>query len=203
MNVHVESDLFTAERALKKLNPGTGVIGFSQMDWSKIDALKAVLQKTGAAHVTIATWTAGNADISEAFEMLESRKILSLRLCVDRSFLTRQPKYVRKVIRLFGEDAVRAWENHAKFFLVKNKKAHVLYCTSANLNRNRRIENFQAFWCDELAANYATIVDRLFAAQKPGEMLRKTVTRKMGASLFDTPTTDLDLDLGDLNLGDL
>jgi hypothetical protein len=88
--------------------------------FSLMDAVEAVLDKTGPAHVVISTWTAGGADLSRSAEHLHDQRILSLRLVVDCSFGQRQPGYLAQCRELFGDDAIRTTRTHAKFVVITN-----------------------------------------------------------------------------------
>ena len=45
----------------------------------------------------------------------------------------------------------------------------VLYLTSANLNKNARLENFTVFCGGPLPCEYMALVEEMFAMQSPGE----------------------------------
>ncbi|MDE2725496.1 MAG: hypothetical protein OXI59_19170 [Gemmatimonadota bacterium] len=167
MEIIIPPDCTTVHRALASLGPGKGILGITNSSWSKIDALRVILGKIGPANVTISTWTAASANLDQAHALLNSKKITSLRLCVDRSFLTRQPAYSKRAYQLFGGESIRIWPSHAKFFICENAESSIIYLTSANLNQNPRLENFQCFWDAEIAQRYLDLVDALFERQIP------------------------------------
>ena len=57
------------------------------------------------------------------------------------------------------------WNSHAKFVLVLGGKIDVLYTTSANLNQNKRLENFTLFAGGDLPRQG----EDLWKLQRPGE----------------------------------
>jgi len=142
------------------------VLTFGQ--FSIMDAVEAILDVTGPADVSIATWTAAAADLRRSEAHLQDERIRSLRLIVDRSFLTRQPDYAALCVELFGADSIRTTRLHAKFVTVVNADWHVVIRTSMNLNENPRLEYMQT--CDdaELCAWFLSVVDDIFAEEPPG-----------------------------------
>ena len=70
---------------------------------------------------------------------------------------------------LFGDGAIRIWSSHAKFSILTGGAFDVLYLTSANLNANRRLENFSLFAGGDLPGQYMALVTDMWAAQGDGE----------------------------------
>lgn len=136
--------------------------------FSIMDAVEAILDTTGPSDVAISTWTAAAADLSRTAQHLRDERIRSLRMVVDRSFLTRQPDYAKLCIELFGPDAIRTTRVHAKFVLIRNAEWAVTIRTSMNLNDNPRLEYLQVCDDSELCEWYTQIVDELFAQESPG-----------------------------------
>ena len=169
MEIKIAKRTRTPRMAFDGIGPDTAVHGLTDGTWSMIDAIRELLRHTGPADLVVSTWTAAGSNIIDAERMLRSQAIRSLRLVVDRSFLTRQPKYCETARRLFGDDAIRVWSSHAKFCLILGNDVKILYLTSANLNKNPRIESFSIFQSDTLCADYLTLVDDLYRMQAPGE----------------------------------
>ena len=158
-----------ARTALADWGPGltTSVLTFGQ--FSLFDALLAVLDRTGPAHVDLATWTAGGADLERAAQQASDGRILSLRLVVDSSFPTRQPGYCATLVRLFGHDSIRTIRSHAKWAVIANDAWTVVIRTSMNLNNNPRLEWLEVTDDPELAAFLRTVTDDIFAETPPAE----------------------------------
>lgn len=159
----------SAMAALGSLRDGLTLHGLTDGSWSMTDGLSAILHHTGYADVIVSTWTAADADLRMASQFLEHGHIASFRLLVDRSFENRQPAYCATARALFGDAAIRVWSAHAKFALVLNGRFPVLYLTSANMNANKRLENFTAICGGDIPAQYLAVVESLYAEQKPGE----------------------------------
>ncbi len=155
--------------AFEGLADGCSIHGLSDGTWSLIDGIEELLDRCGPSDVTVSTWTAANADIERAEGLLQDGRIKTLRLLVDRSFESRQPRYCGRARHLFGDQALRVWNSHAKFVLVLSGKIDVLYTTSANLNANKRLENFTLFAGGDLPGQYLVAVEELWELQRPGE----------------------------------
>lgn len=142
------------------------VLTFGQ--FSIMDAVEALLDVTGPADVSISTWTAAAADLSRTARHLSDARIRSLRMVVDRSFLTRQPAYAARCVELFGVESLRTTRIHAKFVLIRNDSWRVVVRTSMNLNENPRLEYLQVVDDADLADWYEDVLDDIFAAEPAG-----------------------------------
>lgn len=152
----------SASQAIGQLEKNTDTFILTYGQFSLIDALIAILDQTGPAHVIISTWTAAHADLSKSAELLESAEILSFRMIVDRSFETRQPQYYQHMIRLFGKESIRAINTHAKFITVRNGKWDIVVRTSMNLNGNPRLENMEVSDNVMFCEFFEKIADEIF-----------------------------------------
>ena len=177
----------TAQIAFSGLKKDRNLHGITDGTWSFIDGIFAVLDKTGTSEVTISTWTAANADIKHAEMLLKTKMISSLRFLVDRSFESRQYKYYQALVKTFGQNSVCFWDSHAKFALIQNGAFDVLYLTSANLNKNPRIENYSLITDAEVIGQYREMCDKAFsmlAGLEPDEVreMQKEVFSALGAN---------------------
>jgi hypothetical protein len=159
----------TAAQAIGVIEKNTDTFVLTYGQFSLIDALIAILDQTGPAHVNVSTWTAAHADLTRSAQMLETVEILSFRMIVDRSFKTRQPKYYYHMIKLFGQDCIREIRTHAKFITVRNDDYDIVIRTSMNLNSNPRLENIEVSENAEFAEFFERIVDDVFREVSPGE----------------------------------
>lgn len=160
----------SAQTALAGLAPGTEIHCLTYGQFSLLDAVAAILDITGPADVDISTWTAGGADLTHAETFLRNGKIHRLRFLVDRSFVTRQPGYCRELVRLFGDDAIRTTQTHAKFAAISAGSWKVAIHTSMNMNTNKRLEYIQVTDDPALWEFLTTAVDDVFAERQPGAL---------------------------------
>jgi hypothetical protein len=165
----------TAHQALTAagFGPGREAFGFNKGQFSIVDLILAALRFTGPADATIATWTAADADLRRTAETMRAGLFTSVRWVVDRSFETRQPAFCATMRQLFGDNAIRTTNSHAKFILLSNAQWKLVIQTSMNLNFNRRIENFWVADDPELFATYSELVEDVFRLQAAGSSFGK------------------------------
>ena len=156
------------------------VLTFGQ--FSIIDAIEAVLDIAGPAAVTLATWTAAEFDLTQIEAQLLRSQITDLRLIIDRSFVSRQPRFVRLIHERFGEGSVRSTRTHAKFVVIRNDDWSVVIRTSMNLNHNPRLEYLQVVDDAELAAMYLEVADGIFNEEPPGLENRRNLPELAGVA---------------------
>jgi hypothetical protein len=158
----------SAREAIGELSPGCEVLVLTYGQFSLIDGIVALLKQAGPADVILSTWTAGDTDLTTAASLLESSAITSLRMIVDRSFLTRQPGYCAKMRQLFGDECIRTMRSHAKFAVIRNERWTLAVRTSMNLNTNPRLEQMEISDDPGLADFLTTVADDLWVEQEPG-----------------------------------
>ena len=161
-------DTTKAAEAIDGLAAGVDILGFTRGEFSCIELIEALLQHSGPADLTIATWTAADADMRRAKDMLHDRRIKTLRWVVDYSFESRQPGFCQTLRELFGDEGIRVMFVHSKFALFRGEAANILMHTSMNLNQNRRIEDFWVSQDSEVFSQFARLVDDIFETQPSG-----------------------------------
>ena len=168
------SKVTNARDALAEWGRGMETYCLTFGQFSLMDAIEAILERTGPADVAIATWTAGAADLSLSAESLRNGNIRSLRFVVDCSFGQRQPGYLAQVRELFGDDAIRSTRTHAKYAVITNDEWSVAVRTSMNLNENPRLESIEVSDDPELAGFLLRLTDELFTEELPGDFRTKS-----------------------------
>lgn len=150
------------------LSDGVEVFGFTSGGFSLIDILAALIRHMNGPRMVVSTWTAAGAEMQHVHDFLESGGISSARWIVDRSFQNRQPQLCASLRAKFGDEAIRVQRVHSKFALLDDGDLRITVQTSANLNKNRRIENLCVSPCPVFFAAYAELVERIFGTQMPG-----------------------------------
>ena len=168
------SKVTNARDALADFGRGMETYCLTFGQFSLMDAVEAILEKTGPADVTLSTWTAGGADLSRSAEHLHNGHIRSMRFVCDCSFGQRQPGYLAKLRELFGDDAIRTTRTHAKFTVLTNDSWQVAVRTSMNLNENPRLESIEVSDDPVLAGFLLSVVDELFAEESVGDFRTKS-----------------------------
>ena len=169
-NVLREVSYARSERARDALviSPRCELMCMTYGQFSLVDALSVILQQTGPAAVSVATWTAAEADLTRAEQFLREGAVTSLRFLVDRSFETRQPSYCAALRRLFGDTAIRTTRSHAKFATIRNAGWDLVVRTSMNLNHNPRLENIEVSDDPGFADFVDSVFDEVWRGQPPG-----------------------------------
>jgi ribosomal protein L17 len=157
--------------------------------FSLLDAVIALLGKTGPAHVVVSTWTAGSADLTRSAALLHDARILSMRWVVDCSFPQRQPGYAAELLRLFGAEAIRTTRTHAKFVVIHNDEWKVVARTSMNLNSNPRLESIEVTDSAKLAEFLLDVVKQIYAEEEPGGYTTKTTPTLAGMPALQPAAT--------------
>lgn len=161
----------SAIEAIGQLTPNIERYIFSKGQFSVIEALYALTDQTGPVHSIISTWTAHGTDIAEAHAFLQSGRLLSTRWLVDFTFSRRKPAFCGQLRTLFGLDAIRVTQTHAKFIVLWNDSWNLVLFTSANLNTNPRNENFLIRESAELVAFHRDFIDALWKKKHQDEQL--------------------------------
>lgn len=146
----------------------TEVIGFTSGEFSLIDIIDALARRMNRPAVVLSTWTAAAAEMQHVHEFLDTGVIADARWIVDRSFQNRQPELCASLRQRFGDDAIRVQRVHCKFALLDDGTRHIVLQTSANLNKNQRIENVNVSPCPVFFEAYSGLVKSIFDTQMPG-----------------------------------
>lgn len=147
----------------------TEIFGFTSGDFSIIDVVRAVVRRMDRPRLVISTWTAAGADMKHVNDWLDGGEVAAARWIIDRSFQNRQPALCQSLRDRFGDEAIRVQRVHCKFVMIEDGAHRVLIQTSANLNRNVRIENVSVSPCPVLFDAYSQLVAQIFDTQMPGD----------------------------------
>lgn len=177
-----------AAEAVGQITAGCEMYGLFAGQFSLISIIEHLLSQTGPAEVVVGTWTAGAGEINSAYRLLRDGRVQSLKFVIDFSFQSRQPSYCKALRERFGDECIRVTKNHAKFVLILNDTWKLVLRTSANLNENRRLENFEISDDPAMAAYILRVVDELFAAETGAETFAKRPGEHVRA--FDRMTAD-------------
>lgn len=148
--------------------PGCRILGLTLGNFSLIDLIHGIVQKTGKSHVVVATWSAGIKDANQVKWLLSTDLIYSFKLLTDHSYKTRQNKYAVSIEELFGKENIRTSEIHAKFTLIHNEKYHLVIRTSMNLNANKTCETFEIDDDQQIFDFYMNFIKHTFGDMPAG-----------------------------------
>lgn len=132
-----------SDECLSSFSKECRILGLTRGQFSLIDLIRSILNKTGKANVIVTTWSAGIKDAHQIEWMVNNDLINDFKIITDHSYATRQKKYAAALDDLFGKENIRTSEIHAKFTLIWNEQFKVCIRTSMNLNANKTCENFE------------------------------------------------------------
>jgi len=158
-----------ARDAIGELRPGMETYCLTFGQFSLIDALHYLVEQTGPCDVDVSVWTAAHADLTVAGTLLERSAIRRMRWVVDRSFEARQPSFVRRLRKQFGESTIRVTASHCKFLAIRNERWNLAVRTSMNLNHNPRLENIEISDDPGLCGFLVNVVDAIFSEAAEGD----------------------------------
>lgn len=165
-NPVVQKHLYgSAREAVGKVVPCYSVFAFNKGEYGITDVVTEIARQIGPCHADLCTWTAAKRDISYMYQFVHSGLFTSTRWLVDRSFLSRQPEMFTHLCETYGPECVRITRTHAKFIILRNENYNISIRTSMNLNKNARLENWEATDNVEMASFFSGVVDAIFDAQ--------------------------------------
>ena len=130
------------EEAFPSLEKNMSEFVFSNGSFSLIDLIDYILKKTGKAKIDVSTWVASYASINHIIDFLEDQRINEFRFLMDSGFKnTRRELYDH--IDKFFPNSIALTRTHSKFTIIHNDEYNFVIETSANLNKNNRLENFR------------------------------------------------------------
>ncbi len=151
----------TATEAIGIIKPGMRLVGLTKGQFSMLDLMRAALTQTGAADVTVSTWTFGIRDIENARWLIDNGQIKSLKMLTDRSFAATQPEYAKRLYQLFGDECIIASFIHCKFALIQNENWNIAIMSSMNFNRNPRWEQFDIEDNKDICDFFSKLIDEM------------------------------------------
>lgn len=188
-----------ARNAAKLLEKSGRIIGMTKGQFSLIDLISALLERVGPSHCVISTWTTGIRDQENAYWLLRTGRILSLKFLTDRSFPSRQYKYAKSMVQRFGSDTIWCTRTHAKFALISNDDGwRVVIRSSMNLNRNPRFEQFDIDDDPNIFAFFQEQVDDICRPERSGISWKTSdIDNEFSKAMRDTGENDTGIDIID------
>lgn len=153
------------EDAFPSIYNGMCEFSFSNGSFSFIDLIDYVLEVTGRAQIDISTWVASTASTKKIEEFFEDAKINQFRFLIDKMFIHKQEKLFNHIVKVYGVDKIRVTRNHAKFCLIYNDDWNIVIETSANLNKNMRLENFRLTDNSVYREFFSSVFDTYFSCK--------------------------------------
>lgn len=148
---------------------GYSTFGMNNGSFSFADVIEYILNHTGPAHALLSSWVASRAAGEKVIDLMNNRRLLSAKFLVDKMVMETRGNFYELIVRRFGVDAIRTSLVHAKFCVLRNNDWSVVIETSANLNRNRRLESFRITENERFCLFFEEIFDNFFNVISPKE----------------------------------
>ncbi len=130
----------SAQDCIGTIEPNMALFAITRGQFSMLDAIQVVMAQTGKSNISVWTWAIADYEV-ECFEaFMQSSKIDSALLVIDRAAENKNAAVIQKWRDRFGPENVRVCKNHAKIARVWNDDWRVLLRGSMNLNFNPRFE---------------------------------------------------------------
>lgn len=162
------------DEAFPKLEKDMCEMVLSNGSFSLIDLLDYILEFTGTASMDISTWIASYASITHVEDFLEDNSVNSFRFIFDSGILRTRKEFIDKVLKKHG-DIIAITSNHSKFTCIYNDKYNFVVETSANLNKNLRLENFRVTENKEYCDFYRSVFDDIFKLKSEGKLQKRNI----------------------------
>lgn len=176
-NMIMGSDI-EIEDLVGKIEPNMRRFGFTAGQFSFSDLIEYILNRTGPAMLYISTWAASNDGIKKVFDFLDNEMLTDVRFMIDTGAKKYRDDQFGKLLNKFG-DCVRTTRIHAKFAVIRNDDWDIVIRTSANLNKNLRLENFEIDEDKEFADFFQKFFDEAFKKISVSENHRLESSQKL------------------------
>ena len=198
------SAMAEVEDIVGNISKGMCRFGLTAGQFSLNDLIEHILNQTGPADMYLTTWAASTNGLRRAFEFLNDDRVRKIRFLIDVGSKKVRDKMFSDLIDSYG-DSIRTTKIHAKFVLIRNEKWDIVVRTSANLNRNQRIENFEIDDDKNFADFLQTFFDEAFKIIIPKDNYNVRSSRKLSEVMaasgekednlnFDNLLDDMELD---------
>jgi len=171
------------------IKKGMRRFGFTAGQFSMSDLIEHILLQTGPADLYISTWAASSAGLKKTFEFLNNGMLRNLKFMIDTGAKQYRDNQFAQLLDRFG-DCIRTTRIHAKFFVIRNQKWNIVVRTSANLNRNLRLENFEIDENKDFADFFQMFFDEAFSQIAVNENHQLRSSQKLRSILDNDPVDE-------------
>ncbi len=160
------------------IKKGMRRFGLTAGQFSMSDLIQYILNQTGPADLFISTWAASSDGLKKTFEFLNNGMLRNIKFMIDTGAKQYRDNQFGALLEKFG-DCIRTTRIHAKFFVIRNEKWNIVVRTSANLNRNLRLENFEIDENKDFADFFQKFFDEAFRQIAVNENHRLKSSQKL------------------------
>ena len=158
----------SAKGVIGDITHGFRIFMINKGQFSLLDVIRELVRQTGPADLAVTCWAAGLEDIKTLNRMVLSKEIRSLRWLVGSGMVgTFQSRYSEELLR-FGETYVRTNRVHMKTALISTDDWKIAVRGSANLNSNKRFEQFDISDEPEVYGAIESVINEMWESSPPG-----------------------------------
>jgi len=128
----------TLSEKVSTLKPNSILMLASKGEWSLHNLLPLLLNITGPANISIASFSLSEESVRGFLLLKDERKILNLRCLFDYTMRSHKVDLMLFLDEI--ADELRTTPNHAKIMLIENDDWSIAVMGSANLTPNPRLE---------------------------------------------------------------
>ena len=156
-----------AYEALGTLDDGDSVHIVTEGEFSFEHLAGAVVDQIGPARLHLSCWVLSTSTAKLLVEAKAAGILTEIRYVIDPR--GRKIRWEAMAALRKGADAGCVVANHSKIMVLRSNSRAVVILSSANPNRNRRIESFTVIADAETAAFYADTLDAMIEGRDPFE----------------------------------
>ena len=199
------SAMAEVEDIVGDISKGMHRFGLTAGQFSLCDLIDHILRQIGPADMYLTTWAASTDGLKRAFDFLKDERVKKIKFLIDVGCKKVRDQRFSDLIDSYG-DSIRTTKIHAKFVIFRNENWDIVVRTSANLNRNQRIESFEIDENREFADFMQTFFDEAFkvvlkednynvrSSRKLSEIMAKSGEKEDEEFNFDNLLDDMEFD---------
>jgi len=142
--------------------PGQTEFFITDGKFSVIDLIElAVKNLESHPNLQMVSWTAGMSSVERLIHLTEARG-LKARFVFDRVLPSVKKNSFLRLGEIYGAENLRLVRTHLKLYAVYDFHNFYMIESSANFNRNRRLEFFRVTESNRLVSDFSNFVERIF-----------------------------------------
>ncbi|MCK4518064.1 hypothetical protein KAT92_04765 [Candidatus Babeliales bacterium] len=187
--VMVSGSTVSVDKIVGNIEHGMSRFGFTAGQFSLSTLIEYILDQIGPSELYLSTWAASKDGLKKSFEFLRHNKITGIKFMIDTGAKQYRDESFGALLDKFG-DCIRTTRIHAKFCVIKNENFNIVIRTSANLNRNTRLECFEIDENKDFADYFVAFFDEAFDQINVGDNHTLKSSSKLKLVIDALPKTE-------------